>query len=184
MTRIIAGEFRGRRISVPDGETRPTSDRAREGIFSTVESLLGTLHGRRVLDLYAGSGALGLEARSRGASDVILVDNNDKAIRVCKGNIAALGLNGVVAVRMSAEHFLDSGADAFDLILIDPPYALANSEIEKILHSAHARLAPHGVIGVERSSRSEPFQWPSGYQFLRDRTYGEARVYYGAFAAR
>jgi 16S rRNA (guanine966-N2)-methyltransferase len=180
MTRIIAGTARGRRIIVPDGDTRPTSDRAREGIFSTIESLIGSLANKRVLDLFAGSGALGLEARSRGAIDVTLVDNSEKAIKACKNNIATLGFDGVVAVKMSADHFLRSGADNFDVILADPPYATSNSEIEELVALALARLAPLAVIGVERSTRTAAFSWPEGLQGLRERVYGEACIYYAS----
>lgn len=182
MTRIIGGSARGRRLVVPEGQTRPTSDRAREGIFSTMESLLGTFAGKRVLDLFAGSGALGLEARSRGAQDVVLVDHHDKAIQACKANIKTLGLDGVVAVRMSAKHFLDSGSDRFDLVMADPPYQTSDAEVEALLQQLPVRLNAGAIVAVERSSRFPAFTWPSAFEALRERTYGEAIIYYACLS--
>lgn len=178
MTRIIGGTARGRRLVVPAGQTRPTSDRAREGMFSTLESLVGTFAGKRVLDLFAGSGALGLEALSRGAADVVLVDNDEKAIRACRANIAALDLDGAVARRMTARHFLTDGEDRFDVVLADPPYQFSNEEIVELLVLIRDRGAGDALIGIERSSRSAPFVWPAGYEALRERSYGEAVIYY------
>lgn len=179
MTRIIGGTARGRRLVVPDGQTRPTSDRAREGIFSTLESLIGSFMGKRVLDLYSGSGALGLEARSRGASDVVLVDHDGKAMRACKANIDSLGLDSVIAVQMTAQHFLERGEDRFDVVMADPPYPMDDSEVESMLGLLTTRLVEGAIVAVERSSRLPAFTWPSSYEALRERTYGEAIIYYG-----
>lgn len=184
MTRVIGGAARGRRLAVPDGNTRPTSDRAREGIFSTLESLLGDFADLRVLDLYAGSGALGIEARSRGASDVVLVDHHEKAVRVCRANIHSLGLDRVVAVKMTAKHFIESGSDRFDLIMADPPYDIGNREVEELLAALVARLNPGAVVAVERSSRGPALVWPQEYEALREREYGEATIYYARLADR
>lgn len=179
MTRIIAGEARGRRLAVADGPTRPTSDRAREGLFSTLETMSGTLAGKLVLDLYAGSGALGLEALSRGASTVMMIEHDRKAAIVCKENIAVVGMPGAVVQRMSVETYLSSPGEIFDIALADPPYAESNERIEHVLALLVERVSPDGVVVVERSSRTQPFRWPEGFSADRERKYGEAALYYG-----
>lgn len=179
MTRIIAGEARGRRLAVADGPTRPTSDRAREGLFSSLESMLGTIHGKSVLDLYAGSGALGLEALSRGASHVVMIESDRKAFIVCKENIATVGMPGAFVHRVSVESYLASPGDTYDIVIADPPYAESNAKIEAMLTLLLPRLNSDAVVVVERSSRSEPFGWPEGFLADRERKYGEANLYYG-----
>jgi 16S rRNA (guanine966-N2)-methyltransferase len=119
-----------------------------------------------------------LESRSRGAADVILVDNNEKAIRACKQNITTLGLDGVVAIRQSAEHFLANCSDSFDIGFAEPPYAEPNPEVESLVQAILPRLTGEGVVAIERSSRGPGFPWPVGYEALRQRSYGEAIVYY------
>jgi 16S rRNA (guanine966-N2)-methyltransferase len=110
MTRVIAGSAGGRRLSVPAGrDTRPTSDRAREGLFGTIEALHGPLVGANVLDLYAGSGAVGLEALSRGAARALLVEADQRAVKVIRANIAALGLPGATVAADRVERVLSSG---------------------------------------------------------------------------
>ena len=178
MTRIIGGEARGRRIAVADGPTRPTSDRAREGLFSSLESMVGTLVGKTVLDLYAGSGALGLEALSRGASTVVMIESDRKAFTVCKENIATVGLPGAYVHRMSVETYLASPGESYDIVIADPPYAETNTKIEQMLTLLASRLTSEAVVVVERSSRGEPFRWPEGFLADRERTYGEATLYY------
>lgn len=178
MTRIIAGAARGRRLAVADGPTRPTSDRAREGLFSSLESMVGTLAGKRVLDLYAGSGALGLEALSRGADFVMMIEHDRKAFAVCKENIATVGLQEAHVQRMSVETYLASPGESFDVVIADPPYAETNSKIEQMLALVVDRLVPEGVVVIERSSRMEPFTWPAGVVADRERKYGEAVLYY------
>src|SRR5579859_7427378 len=110
MTRVIAGTAGGRRLAVPAGrDTRPTSDRAREGLFATVSSIVGSLTGARVLDLYAGSGAVGLEALSRGADHVLLVEHGARAARVIQQNIEAIGLPGAAVIADRVERVLARG---------------------------------------------------------------------------
>ena len=110
MARVIAGEAGGRRLAVPAGrDTRPTSDRAREGLFGTVASIMGSLTGARVLDLYAGSGAVGLEALSRGARHVLLVESGDRASRVIRQNIEAIALPGAELAADRVERVLARG---------------------------------------------------------------------------
>lgn len=172
MTRIIAGTHRGRQLAVPPGAvTRPTSDRAREGMFSSLQSLLD-LEGAAVLNLYAGSGALGLEALSRGAASATLVESDERALAVLRRNTEALGLPAVV-VGLEVERFLAGTPEPYDLVLLDPPYEL---EIDL------AALVPWAadVVVVERRSRGPQLTWPAGLEAVRSRRYGEATLWYGS----
>ena len=186
MARVIAGEAGGRRLAVPDGrETRPTSDRAREGLFATVSSIVGPLAGSRVLDLYAGSGAVGLEALSRGAEHVLLVENGARAARVIRQNIDAIGLPGAAVITDRVERVLARGpapdAARYDVVFADPPYALADEDVSRMLAllAAGAWLAPGALVIVERATRSGPVRWPDGFVPDRARKYGEATFWYG-----
>jgi 16S rRNA (guanine966-N2)-methyltransferase len=185
VTRIIAGTAGGRRLSVPAGRgTRPTSDRAREGLFATIQAIWGPLHGARVLDLYAGSGAVGLEALSRGASDVLLVESDGRAARVIRGNIEALRLSGARVTGDRVERLLARGPGndpPRDVVFADPPYAAPAEEVQRTLAALHAHgwLAPGALVVVERSTRSGPVTWPAGYTPDRSRGYGEATLWYG-----
>jgi 16S rRNA (guanine966-N2)-methyltransferase len=184
VARVIAGEAGGRRLAVPDGrDTRPTSDRAREGLFATITSIAGPLDGARVLDLYAGSGAVGLEALSRGAGHVLLVEQGARAVRVIKENIAAIGLPGAVLVADRVERALARGPDGdrYDIVFADPPYALADAAVERVLSllAEGGWLAPGALVIVERATRSGPVSWPDGFTPDRDRRYGEATFWYG-----
>jgi 16S rRNA (guanine966-N2)-methyltransferase len=140
VARVIAGEAGGRRLAVPDGRnTRPTSDRAREGLFATIVSMVGSLTGTRVLDLYAGSGAVGLEALSRGAEHVLLVESGARAGRVIRENIEAIGLAGAEVVTDRVERVLARGPAAsvnggrYDIVFADPPYALTGVAVSAML---------------------------------------------------
>ena len=191
---MIAGVAGGRRITVPAGrDTRPTSDRAREGLFATVSSLTGSLAGKRVLDLYAGSGAVGLEALSRGAGHVLLVESAAPALRVIRANIASLGLPGAVVSADRVERMLTRGpaGERYDVVFADPPYATADADVAAMLTAlaGHGWLADAAAAGpgqssgalvvVERATRSGPLAWPDGYQPDRARRYGEATFWYG-----
>jgi 16S rRNA (guanine966-N2)-methyltransferase len=184
MARVIAGEAGGRRLAVPDGRgTRPTSDRAREGLFATIVSLTGSLDGARVLDLYAGSGAVGLEALSRGAEHVLLVESGPRAARVIRDNIEAIGLAGAEVLTDRVERVLARGpasAEKYDVVFADPPYALAGDEVSAMLLtlSDHGWLAPGALVIVERATRSGPVSWPAGLRPDRARRYGEATFWY------
>ena len=189
MARVIAGEAGGRRLAVPGGrETRPTSDRAREGLFATISSIVGSLAGCRVLDLYAGSGAVGLEALSRGAGHVLLVEATARAGRVIKENIAALGLPGAQVVVDRTERVLARGPEdaggPYDVVFADPPYALGGEEVSAMLTALADRawLAPGALVIIERATRSGPVRWPEGYVQDRARRYGEATLWYGLAA--
>jgi 16S rRNA (guanine966-N2)-methyltransferase len=181
VTRIVSGTAGGRRLKVPPVGVRPTGDRAREGLFNSLGSLL-ELRGASVLDLYAGSGALGLEALSRGASAVVFVESGPRVLPVLKANLAAVGLPGGRVVAGSVPTVVTgSPLGRFDLVLADPPYATPIEEVREVLESL-ARgswLAPEAVLVVERSAREELWEWPTPLVGLRDRRYGEALLRYG-----
>jgi 16S rRNA (guanine966-N2)-methyltransferase len=188
VTRIIAGTAGGRRLAVPAGRaTRPTSDRAREGLFATATAICGTLRGAAVLDLFAGSGAVGLEALSRGAADVLLVEADQRAALVIRENIAALGLSGARVVADRVDRVLARGPGeqrARDFVFADPPYAAGQDELERMLAALRSCgwLAPAALVAVERATRSGPPPWPDGYAPDRSRRYGEATLWYGLAA--
>lgn len=182
MTRIVAGAARGRPLAVPPGrDTRPTSDRAREGLFSTLSSLTD-VEGARVLDLYAGSGAVGLEALSRGASAAVLVESDVRAAAVIRRNAEAVGLPGARVVVDRVERFLGNDAATYDIVFMDPPYALGDEIVARVLEAV--RLNEGGVVAVERSARSPEPEWPEGVEGVRERRYGEAVVWYGRAVIR
>lgn len=187
MTRVIAGEAGGRRLAVPGGtSTRPTSDRAREGLFGTVLSELGPLAGQRVLDLYAGSGAVGLEALSRGAGHVLLVESDARAVAVIRANIATVAMAGAQVRGEKVERLLAHPPrdGAYDLVFADPPYALAGTAITRVLELlADGWLAPGALVVVERATRSGAVDWPDGFLAGKSRRYGEGTFWYGHRAA-
>ena len=176
MTRVISGSARGRRLAVPDGTaTRPTSDRAREGLFSSLLSLVD-LEQARVLDLYAGSGALGLEALSRGAASATLVECDPGAVAVLRDNVAQLGLPGAHVVAAPVERWLDVDPEPrYDLALVDPPYEL---DVAPVLALLEPWVADDAVVAVERGTRGPDLVWPDGYEPLRERRYGAATLWY------
>jgi 16S rRNA (guanine966-N2)-methyltransferase len=188
VTRIIAGQAGGRRLSTPRGSlTRPTSDRVREALFSALEAQVGTLAGRRFLDLYAGSGAVGLEARSRGAAHVTLVERDAKTARLIRTNATALGLADVTVVAATVQTLATQPPPdrPFDLAFLDPPYATPAAQITAVLGSLAGGgwLADEAVVVVERSRRDGEWSWPGGLEPLRSRKYGETMLWYGQVAA-
>uniref|UniRef100_A0AAU2V2D9 16S rRNA (Guanine(966)-N(2))-methyltransferase RsmD n=1 Tax=Streptomyces sp. NBC_00003 TaxID=2903608 RepID=A0AAU2V2D9_9ACTN len=188
MTRVIAGRAGGRRLAVPPGTgTRPTSDRAREGLFSTWEALLGTLDGIRIADLYAGSGAVGLEALSRGAAHALLVEADGRAARTVRDNVAALKLPGAEVRTGKAEQIVTgpAPADPYDVVFLDPPYAVTDDDLREILLTLRRGgwLAEDCLVTVERSTRGGEFGWPEGFEALRARRYGEGTLWYGRAAS-
>jgi len=191
VTRIIAGAARGRRLSVPPGtRTRPTSDRAREGLFATIAARHGQLDGTAFLDLYAGSGAVGLEALSRGAAPVVFVESDPAAARVIRANMTAVGLPGAELVTGQVATVLRRGpgrvpgdGPAFGVVVADPPYATGDEEVIAMLTALRGGwLAPGALVAVERATRSGPVAWPEGYAPDRSRRYGEATFWYGLAA--
>ncbi|MFV2100418.1 16S rRNA (guanine(966)-N(2))-methyltransferase RsmD [Micromonospora sp. LOL_024] len=184
MTRIVAGSLGGRRISAPPGAgTRPTSDRVREALFSAVQAETD-LDGARFVDLYAGSGAVGLEALSRGAAYALLVESDPRAARVIRGNMAALRVGS--AARLAAGKVatvLAAGPDGdpYDVVFADPPYTLPGGDVAAMLVALldGGWLAQEALVVVERSSRSGPVEWVQGVTGLRGRRYGETTLWYG-----
>lgn len=166
--RIIAGTHRGHRIAAPKGrETRPTSDRVRENAFN----LIGPVDGSEVLDLFAGSGALGLEALSRGAAHATFVEHDRDAARTIDANLDKLGLHATV-LRMDAVRALQQERRSYDLILCDPPYDYDGARLSELLAG---RLTDDGLLVWETSSRDEPPEVP-GLTQRTSRTYGSARL--------
>jgi 16S rRNA (guanine966-N2)-methyltransferase len=167
--RVVAGEFRGRRLAAPRGVlTRPTADRVREALFS----MLGDVTGARVLDLYAGSGALGIEALSRGAESAVFVERDARAAAVIERNLASLGLDQQV-VRQDAVRFLARHAGIFDLVFCDPPYDSA-SRLAGPLAERLPALTPQGARIVTESDKRMPLELP--FPLLTERTYGDTRI--------
>jgi 16S rRNA (guanine966-N2)-methyltransferase len=185
MPRIVAGAARGRRLKAPDGTTtRPTSDRTREALFSALESMLGSWNGRSFLDLYAGSGAVGLEAASRGASSVVLVESDQKAVRVLRANVEHLGLPGTSVVGGPVEKYAQGRPPAVDVVFADPPYSMATSEVHTVLLDllATGTIGQDTVVVVERATRRSDWSWPAGLVGLREKAYGEGTLWYGRAA--
>ncbi|MEV4614830.1 16S rRNA (guanine(966)-N(2))-methyltransferase RsmD [Kitasatospora sp. NPDC049258] len=188
MTRVIAGTAGGRRLAVPPGRTtRPTSDKAREAMFSTLAALRGTVHGARMLDLFGGSGAVGLEALSRGAEHALLVESDPSAARVIRENVRTLGLPGAEVRADRAERVIAGippGAP-YDLVFLDPPYSVTDQEVREMLITLGSGgwLSDEVLVTVERSTRGGEFGWPEGFEPLRSRRYGEGTLWYGRAAA-
>ena len=192
MSRIIAGRAGGRRLSTPSGSaTRPTSDRVREALFSSLATWAGTsdrdtadqLAGLAVLDLFAGSGAVGLEAASRGADQVVLVERDRPTVRLIEKNIASTGLDAIVRCQ-AAESFVGTPGPAFDVVFCDPPYAVSNDAVSALLASllAHGRLVEDGLVVVERSTRTPAPDWPGTLSDVWSRRYGETVLHYARHA--
>ncbi|HET9335516.1 MAG TPA: 16S rRNA (guanine(966)-N(2))-methyltransferase RsmD [Sphingomicrobium sp.] len=173
--RIIAGEWRGRRLVTPSGrQTRPTADRTRETLFSMLASRLGGFEGLRVADLYAGSGALGLEALSRGAAHATLVETDRAAQKAIEANIAALDAGGRVAIRATSAASLPAG-EPFDLVLADPPYQPGSGTAVAAAVAKSLWLAPGGWMAVE-THRGDAVEPPEGWQVDTERDVGRARL--------
>jgi len=196
VTRVVAGRAGGRRLVVPDGEvTRPTSERVREAMFSTLTSLLGALDGLVVLDLYAGSGALGLEALSRGAARATFVERDRRALAALRRNVESTGLGEAEIRGTSVERAVRTppacgpagheaaareAAARADLVLADPPYTVPASSVTDVLQSLveSGWLADGAVLVVERPTRERPPSWPGDLDVLQSRRYGETVLWY------
>jgi len=173
VTRVVAGVAGGRRLQVPPGRgTRPTAERVREALFSS----LGDLSGLRVLDLYAGTGAVGLEALSRGAAEAMLVERDARAVQVLRANAAALSLPGARIRAIGVERLLaEPPPDGpYDVVFLDPPYALA---LAPVLAQVSRWVA--GRVVVERATRDGEPPWPRDIECERSRRYGDSTLWYG-----
>jgi 16S rRNA (guanine966-N2)-methyltransferase len=182
VTRIIGGTAGGRRLRTPSGEaTRPTSDRVREALFSALESELGSLTGLRFLDLYAGSGAVGLEAVSRGAGMLTSVESDRRTARLVQDNAGTLGFQEVEVLSQPVAGVLRKHPRVpYDVVFADPPYPLDNADLEQVLGLlvANEWLATGSMLVVERSARSVEPAWPPGLVRERDKQYGETVLWY------
>ncbi|WP_370551603.1 RsmD family RNA methyltransferase [Clavibacter sp. VKM Ac-2873] len=184
MTRIVAGFAGSLVLRVPRTGTRPTSDRVREALFSGLEAR-DALDGARVLDLYAGSGALGLEAASRGAREVVLVERAVPAAAVCRSNAAiverAAPGGSVPRIRVAAQSvraFLAGDRGSYDVAFLDPPYEVGDAELAEELAALVPRLVAGAVVMVERSARSAEPAWPAGIASDRRKAYGDTVVWW------
>ncbi|GAA1991205.1 16S rRNA (guanine(966)-N(2))-methyltransferase RsmD [Microbacterium pumilum] len=184
MTRIIAGRAGSITLEVPDAGTRPTSDRVRESLFGALESA-DALRGAAVLDLYAGSGALGLEAVSRGATRADLVEKSSRAASVAERNATrvarAVGRDAAIVVhRVSAAAYLHAPRGPFDLVFLDPPYDLPESELTHALELLVPALSPHATVIVERAARSPEPTLPPALIADRSKRYGDTTLWWVA----
>ncbi|MGM1063758.1 16S rRNA (guanine(966)-N(2))-methyltransferase RsmD [Saccharothrix sp. Mg75] len=180
MTRIVAGVAGGRRLQVPPRGTRPTSDRVREALFSSLQALVD-LDGAAVLDLYAGSGALGLEALSRGATRAVFVESDKRAAEVLKGNARALGLPGATVLNRTAEAVAATAPDEpCDVVFADPPYAVTAEQLNRVLESLVTAgwTRPGSLLVVERAARDPEPLWPVGVESLRGKRYGDTALHW------
>ena len=184
MTRIIGGDFRGRSIKVPDAETRPTSSRVREAIFSSVEHAVSGLDDLRVLDLFSGSGAFGIEAISRGAAEAVLIEKDLRAADTLHSNVASFGIKNARVV--IADAFTDvaqkSGRGTFDVVFIDPPYSFEDQDVNSLITNLVQNdwLNEYALIVVERGSQSH-VDWPDSVEELRKKVYGDTSIWYGQY---
>lgn len=180
MNRIISGEARGRKIKVPPEGTRPTSDRAREGLFSSLQVRFGFVD-KHVLDLFAGSGALGLEAASRGAAEVVLVENDPEACQIIEYNAGVVKHPNVRVEQMKASTYVANAPKRhFDMVLADPPYDLADETVAEMVEALKPILTDGAVVVVERHRDSPETAWPEEFtptgQKLKRRIYSIARM--------
>lgn len=184
MTRIIAGRAGGRRLAVPPSGTRPTPDRVREALFSALEHEPG-LAGAAVLDVCAGSGALGLEALSRGAADAVFVESDRRAAAVLRRNVAVVDLGGRVLVGNAGAVLARPAERAFDVVLADPPYAVSDAEVAGWLRAAAGAgwLAEGATVVLERARSTGGFAWPEPLRAVRERRYGDTVLHVGTLDA-
>lgn len=182
VTRIVAGSAGGRKLRVPPRGTRPTSERVREALFNALDAA-NELTGARVLDLYAGSGALGLEALSRGAAEALFIESDRRAAETLRGNVDVLGLGGRVR-QGKVEVVVAEGAPMpFEVVVADPPYAVTKVELTAVLQSLAAGgwVGPGTLIVIERAVRDGELTWPAGYRVLRSKKYGDTALHWAEY---
>jgi 16S rRNA (guanine966-N2)-methyltransferase len=174
--RIVAGSHRGRRLETPpDQRIRPTSDRIRESLFNILHHKLDGFSGKRILDGFAGTGALGFEALSRGAAAALFIDKNRDALALCRRNAVALGLAGQSDFRLADLTKPPQSIQAFDLILLDPPYGQGLAGTALAALAAAGWLAPRAIVAIE-ADRSQPEHIPEGFVTIDSRDYGRTRI--------
>ncbi|MFL6154521.1 MAG: 16S rRNA (guanine(966)-N(2))-methyltransferase RsmD [Marmoricola sp.] len=181
MTRIIGGSAKGRTLRTPPGDaTRPTSDRVREALFSALEAQVGSLHGLRFLDLYAGSGAVGLEAVSRGAAAVTAIESDRRTAALISENSRTLGLPVEVVADPVARALAGPPRQPYDVVFADPPYPMADEDVVEAvaLLVSNGWLSAGAAVVVERSARSVEPAWPAGLGPSRMKKYGETVLWY------
>jgi len=185
--RIIAGSAKGKSLISPaDDRVRPTSDRAREGLFSSLESAFGSLDELYFLDLFAGSGAVGVEALSRGAQLVYAVEEEVSDLASSNFELVKNPIGEFKVFKNRVKRFLESDVGIrYDIIFMDPPYDISNDEITELLSIIKERnlIQPRGIITIERASKSKPFAWPEGMECEKVRSYGQGSMFYGGYSA-
>ncbi|WP_455955931.1 RsmD family RNA methyltransferase [Actinomyces sp.] len=181
MTRIVAGSAKGRTLAVPKSGTRPTSERVREALFSRLDHM-NVLEGATVLDLFAGTGALGLEALSRGAARATLVEKVSAAARVASANVRATGLPARVVTADVRAYLGARSGEALtgenDLVFIDPPYDIPEGDMTTVLSALAPWVGPDSLIVVERSTRAPAPTWPPFLVLEDTRAWGETVAYF------
>lgn len=189
VTRIIAGRHGGRRLDTPRHDrTRPTTDRVREAVFSAITTFFGraseppdqALTGLSFLDLYAGSGAVGLEAASRGAAPVVLVEKDKPTAAIARANCTRLGVGAQVRTEAVAALLATPPTEPFRIVWMDPPYDTPTPTMGRVIEDlvGSSWLAPDPLVVVERSTRSTPFAWPTDLPVQWERRYGETTIYF------
>ncbi|KQQ95006.1 16S rRNA (guanine(966)-N(2))-methyltransferase RsmD [Leifsonia sp. Leaf325] len=184
MTRIVSGFAGSLTLAVPRSGTRPTSDRVREAIFSALDAR-DEIRGAHVLDLYAGTGSLGLEAASRGAASVVLVERNAAAAAICRKNTESVlrtaptsGRPRITVAAQSVQHYLEGVVGDFDLVFLDPPYDLPGDELDRSVALLVHHLAPGATVMIERSTRSDQPTLPHGLELDREKKYGDTTLWW------
>ena len=181
--RVIAGTARGRRLETPPGlGTRPITDRVKESLFGTLQP---RLPGATVLDLFAGSGAMAVEAMSRGASSAVLVERDGQVVELIRRNLVTTGFADRAEARRGDVATVLRGTpprEPFDLVFVDPPYAMADEEVEAVLALlVRGWVSADSLVVVRRQARSAPPRLPEGWEFARTRTYGDTLVLLASF---
>lgn len=182
MTRIIAGTAKGRRLTVPGVGVRPTSSLVREAMFSSITGLIADWSEERVLDVFAGSGALGLEALSRGAKELLLIENDRRTAAILRENVASVGIGGEILVADALRLPSDRRKYEASLVLADPPYDINPQQLREALNgwSAGGWIERHAIIVLEGPAKWTGWEWPVGIDEIQSRRYGETKIWYGS----
>ena len=180
--RIISGQFKGRRLDAPDGpQIRPTSNRLRERIFSILQSRVGSLEGLSVADIFAGTGAMGIEAVSRGAAKAWFVEKHEDSLELLRGNLEKIGIAGLVRVIAADARQLPKADEAFNILFLDPPYRrrLAEPTLTSLVECGWAGNESLVIVEIAADDR---FDLPDGFRMVDERQQGNNRVVFAIFA--